>query len=828
MKLSNGALTVFIAASAGCAAAFSPSIFGATTNAPHSLEHLISPTRQSHGSVVSKLDANAILTDDEDIILNGDMIPDFVTSDKVTYDQPNDAHFLSLDAVRNSVSSHLSNYVGQSGAAIIYTKLVEHGVDVVNGYSGGAVLPLLDQFHEDHPRHEGKEPPIRWITNSNEASAGYIAEGYAKSSPSRKLPGATKEEESVNYDKQVPGVVVATSGPGVTNLITPLQDAICDGVPMVVLCGQAATTAPADAFQQAPAVDLTKPCTKWSYQIKSATELPFVMEYAFFIAAHGRPGPVFIDLPKDLMNNVIDEDSIASFLKSVPEKGDQSGDENDFMRFMARYDGGDIVQEHVLHVGNVDEGILFKATKDSFEHITDFDLGGKEGVFQMDHYPSDTIFKEVVDEESSSRQMGQLELDSGMVKGMMEIIKTVKKPIIVAGQGCNNCPEDLKEFAEALKIPVATTLHGLGCFDERNPLALNMVGMHGHPTPNYMIQEADLVICIGSRFDDRITGRVVDFIPEAKKAEKDGRGGIIHVDIRLSEKAKQVKPTFFVHSTGKKFLQTMNKQVHAESTVGNDRKEWLGRMATLQSDFPIKVPKFPTEEITGKDPEGNVVTTMRTRMSAQSVVSELNKQLLRADVMDDALISTGVGIHQMVSAQLLTWTQPRQMVTSGSLGTMGVALGFIMGCKLANGSKICIAVDGDGSFNMTFTELKTVAEQKIPVKILILDNESQMMVEYWQKLFHEERYLAVTNTVNPDYGKLADAFGIKNLYVDAEEDLPKAMEKFLFEDPEEPVLMHARIEKTPCLPLVAPGKPLQEMILEDVLYEGLDAGAAPS
>lgn len=259
-----------------------------------------------------------------------------------------------------------------------------------------------------------------------------------------------------------------------------------------------------------------------------------------------------------------------------------------------------------------------------------------------------------------------------------------------------------------------------------------------------------------------------------------------------------------------------------------DRTEWFDKMKTLQTDFPVKIPKFPIEEITGTDSDGKAVTATRTRMSAQSVVAELNKQLLDADVMDNCLFSTGVGIHQMVTAQLITWTQPRQMITSGSLGTMGVALGFIIGCKLANGAKMCIAVDGDGSFNMTFTELKTVAEQKIPVKILILDNESQMMVEYWQRLFHAERYLAVTNTVNPDYGKLADAFGIKNLYADSQEDLPDIIHKFLFEDPDEPVVLHARIERTPCLPLVAPGKPLQEMILEDTVYEGLDPGAAPS
>jgi len=827
MKLSYGALTTFLAASAGCTAAFTPSTFGiSTTYSP--AESFTFPTGESRKSLVPLMTLNDIMTDD-DILSTGDAttpnISDFVNTEKVIpADKTPTPEMLSLDAVRTSVASYLTNYDDQSGAAILYSKFVEHGVTVVNGYSGGAVLPLLDQFHEDHPRHQGKEPPIRWITNSNEGSSGYIAEGYAKSSP---LWTNNEKDENKNDGKLLPGIVIATSGPGVTNLITPLQDAICDGVPMVVVCGQAATTAPPDAFQQAPAVDLTKPCTKWSYQIKSAAEVPFVMEYAFFIATHGRPGPVFIDFPKDLQNQVISDDLADSFVGSIFEKGDERDMEDGFLRFVSQYEGGNVVQDHVLHIGDLQNGILFKASSHGLEHITDVDLDNEEGMFQLDHNPSEIIFK-LVDEKSNTRQMDQLEIDSEMVKELLTTIKKTKRPFIIAGQGCNDCPKALKEFAEVMNIPVATTLHGLGCFDERHPLALNMLGMHGHPTPNYMIQEADLVVCIGSRFDDRITGRVGDFIPEAKKAAEEGRGGIIHVDIRLSEKAKQVQPTFFVHSTGKKFMNILTSQAHLENFTAPDRKEWFDNMKSLQTEFPVKIPKFATEEVSAKDKEGNVVTAARTRMSAQSVVAELNKQLLEGEVMDNCLFSTGVGIHQMVAAQILTWTQPRQMVTSGSLGTMGVALGFIIGCKLANGSKICIAIDGDGSFNMTFTELKTVAEQKIPVKILILDNESQMMVEYWQRLFHEERYLAVTNTINPDYGKLADAFGIKNLYVDSEEDLPEVMERFLFEDPEKPVLMHARIERTPCLPLVAPGKPLQEMILEDVTYEGLDAGAAPS
>jgi len=349
--------------------------------------------------------------------------------------------------------------------------------------------------------------------------------------------------------------------------------------------------------------------------------------------------------------------------------------------------------------------------------------------------------------------------------------------------------------------------------------------MHGHATPNFLVQESDLIICIGSRFDDRITGRMPDFAPEARRAEKEKRGGIIHVDIRITEKQKQLNPTYFVHSTGKSFLQTMNQSLE-KMEISPRTKGWLKQKSKLQKDFPIPIAKYPTEMITVKDDKGEEITIPATRMNAQSVVKELDRILVESDKIDDAIFSTGVGIHQMVAAQLITWTQPRQMLSSGSLGTMGVAMGYSIGAKLANGKKIVIAVDGDGSFNMTFTELKTIAEQKIPVKLLILDNESQMMVEYWQRLFHDKRLLAVRNK-NPNYGKLAEAFGIKNLYCDRQEDLEEVLNEFIFSDPDEPVLCHVRIECTPCLPMVAPGQPLEDMILEDVDFE-VDGSAAPS
>jgi len=711
----------------------------------------------------------------------------------------NDAELQRIAAIetRASASAYLSQYEGQSGAAIVYSKLVENGVEVVNGFSGGAVLPLLDQFHPAHPRHKGQKP-IRWITNSNESSAGHIAEGYGKSMP-------------IDSEHKPVGVVIATSGPGLTNLITPLQDAICDGVPVVALCGQAATNAPEDAFQSAPAVDLTSPCTKWSYQIKSAAEIPMVLDYAFYVARNGRPGPVFVDLPKDLQNQVLNADLIDEF---VQQNLMETLLEDGFVR----------MQNAAINMGTKGKGLPFGFVKDGSDYrMSALEMTEDDCDYHADHTPTNMVYFN--DVSSDKVESGVLSTSSDLANKMLHIIRHARKPVILAGQGCNDAAKELKEFAEALQIPVATTLHALGTFDERNDLALNMVGMHGHPTPNFMFQEADLIISIGSRFDDRITGRISDYIPAARQAAEEGRGGVIHVDIRRTEHGKQIKPTYFVHSTGKKFLQNMNQGL-AQADIKVITDSWVERMKELQAEYPIKIPEFATQQVT-MEKDGKEVTVPRTLMSAQSVVSELDRQLLEAGRMDDAIFSTGVGVHQMIAAQLITWTQPRQMLSSGSLGTMGVALGYAIGAKLANGKKIVIAVDGDGSFNMTFTELKTLAEEGIPVKIMVIDNGGQMMVEYWQRLFHDNRLLAVRNSANPDYSTLAKAFGIKSVYCDAEEDLEACMKEFLFADPDKPVLFHVRVERTPCLPLVAPGQPLDDMILEDIEVE-VDQSAAPS
>eukprot|EP00956_Cyclotella_meneghiniana_P022027 scaffold40933_cov49-Cyclotella_meneghiniana.AAC.1 len=708
-----------------------------------------------------------------------------------------------------AAQKYLNTFVNDTAAHIIYSKLLEHNVEVVNGYSGGAILPLLDQFHRKHPRH-GDSKTIRWITNSNESSAGHVAEGIAKSS--------TEAD-----GKLAAGVVVATSGPGATNLVTPVADALCDGVPLLVLCGQAATTAPTDAFQSAPAVEIMRPITKWSYQIKNAAEVPFAMDYAFYIARNGRPGPVFLDLPKDLQIQQLSEELISKFLDGLPMLGEDGGKvetrvgKEDFVRL--------IPDTSAIHLGSVDKGLSFQVDEEGkLQHVE-----SGHDAYHLDHHNTDTIYSGVdydnIYEKTEGRKMSKLGAEDGLMKDMMGLIKNAKRPFIIAGQGANDASEELMELAETLQIPVATTLHALGTFDERHELATNMVGMHGHATPNYLVQDCDLLICIGSRFDDRITGRPSDFLPAARQAEKEGRGGIIHVDVRFSENAKQVKPTYFVHSTGKAFLQAVNKEIRADPPKRRS-KQWIEKKFGLEAEYPIKITKYNPEKFTISNDDGSTSEVTRTRICTQSVIAEMNRQLLETGKIDDSIFSTGVGIHQMAAAQLITWTKPRQMLSSGSLGTMGVSTGYCMGAKLANPTKICISIDGDGSFNMTFTELKTIGDEKIPVKLMILDNESQMMVEYWQRLFHDKRYIAVRNK-SPEYCTLASAFGIKSIYCDNEEELEEKMRSFLFDYDDEPVLFHVRIERTPCLPMVAPGQPLDNMILVDEDFE-VDKSAAPS
>eukprot|EP00316_Scyphosphaera_apsteinii_P023092 CAMPEP_0119298682 /NCGR_PEP_ID=MMETSP1333-20130426/847_1 /TAXON_ID=418940 /ORGANISM="Scyphosphaera apsteinii, Strain RCC1455" /LENGTH=590 /DNA_ID=CAMNT_0007299853 /DNA_START=139 /DNA_END=1911 /DNA_ORIENTATION=- len=561
-------------------------------------------------------------------------------------------------------------YSGLTGGKIVHESLVECGVNVVFGYSGGANLPVLDQFHGS---------PLRFVMNRSEQCCGHAAEGYARSS------GRV-------------GVVLTTSGPGLTNIITPLQDARGDSTPMVALSGQVPTSAVGtDAFQECLAVDLTRPCTKWSYQVKSVEEVRSVIHEAFHVAASGKPGPVHIDLPKDVMTSVLRGSGVPLPLKP-PE-------------------------------------------------ITP---------------------------------------DARDLAAVARLLSIAKKPILYVGQGAMAAGHELLTLAEKCDVPVTTTLHAMGVFDEYHPLSLHMLGMHGAAYANYAIQESDLIVAIGSRFDDRTTGVLNRYAPEAKLAHEEGRGGLVHFDIEPSQFGRVINPTVAVAGDCREALQMLLPLV-----VPQQRPEWVERCVGLKRDYPFAYTKPPHSQI-----------------KTQQVIEALNHGF--DSQRQSLVVSTGVGNHQMMSCQFIRWTTPRSIITSGSLGTMGFGLPAAIGAQVANPEKIVLLVDGDSSFNMTLNDLGTVIEHQLPIKMAVMNDGRQQMVHVWQKLFFDGRIVA-TDNVNPDFVKLAQSYGIEAFSCATAEELPSCVEKFV--NAKGPVLADFRVVPDICLPMVAPGKALDQMFL---------------
>lgn len=578
--------------------------------------------------------------------------------------------------------SKLSNMKELSGGEVIYNMLAEHGVEYVFGYSGGAVLPLIDAFH-------GK--PIKFISSSHEQCSGHSATAYAKSTGKF-------------------GVAVVTSGPGVTNLVTPLQDALTDGVPLIVFSGQVPTSAMGtDAFQECPATEITRPCTKWSYVCLDFNQLPWAVNEAFRIASSGRPGPCHIDLPKDI----------------------------------------------VSMKGKVSEAI-FKRTA-----LT----------------PADA--PPIIDMHS--------------IRQAADLINKSKRPILYVGQGCSHCPELVRKVAAKANIPVTTTVHGMGIFDERDPLSLHMLGMHGSAYANFAIQNADCIIAIGSRFDDRTTGVMNKYAPKAKAAEAEGTGGIIHINIDRTSFGKVVRPTVQVWADAEHALEALEPLIKdPESTA---RGDWTKQCQEWKKQHAFGYVKAPGGKI-----------------KVQQVIESINSFLHGKGWVDDrdVFVCTGVGNHQMMSAQFFRWTRPRSMITSGSLGVMGAGLPFAIGTQVANPDALTILVDGDGSFGMTNMDLQTVKRYNLPLKMAIMNDARQQMVWVWQRLFYEGRYISVDN-VNPDFVQLAKAYGIEAISCETEADLPQVIEKWLTYPG--PMLVDFKVVPDICLPMVAPGKALDEMIL---------------
>ena len=568
-------------------------------------------------------------------------------------------------------------YAGMTGAQIFHEMMGEHGVKVMFGYPGGAILPVFDAIYES--------PHFTFILTRHEQGAGHMAEGYARASGR-------------------PGVVLVTSGPGATNTVTPLQDANMDGTPLIVFTGQVATGAiGSDAFQEADVTGITRACTKWNTLVSDVRDIPRRINEAFHIATTGRPGPVLVDLPKDVTSTVLDEPVCAE-------------------PYLPGY--------HIRELGTSTE--LARAAR---------------------------------------------------------MINRASRPLFYVGQGVLLCAghEILRQCAEIGRIPVTTTLQGLGAFDEHSPLSLHMLGMHGSAYANWAMRDADCIVAVGARFDDRVTGNPAKFAPAARQAERAGRGGIIHFDIAPEQINKAVPVTIAVEGDARKNLEQLLPLLEPRP-----RRAWFDTIETWKREHPFRY----------KDDQREF------HLKPQAVIEELWRQ-----TDGEAILTSGVGQHQMWAAQFYQFRHPRQWITSGGLGTMGYGVPASIGAKLARPDQTVINIDGDGSFCMTGMEMVTAAQYGVAAKTIILNNDFQGMVKQWQDLFYKERY-SHTEMHNPDFVKLVEAMHIKGLRCTKKADLPAAVTALLAHDG--PAVLDCLVEKHEHVyPMLPAGQTVDDMVLGD-------------
>ncbi|KAH7124250.1 acetolactate synthase [Dactylonectria macrodidyma] len=489
------------------------------------------------------------------------------------------------------------SFIGKTGGEIFHEMMLRHHVKHIFGYPGGAVLPVFDAIHNS--KH------FNFIRPRHEQGAGHMAEGYARASGQ-------------------PGVVLVTSGPGATNIVTPwLMPLLTE-----LQCG---------AFQEADIIGISRMCTKWNIMVKNVAELASRINEAFEIATSGRPGPVLVDLPKDITAGVL--------RTAIPT-------------------------ESALP-------LLPSATSRAVQGL-------------------------------SKRQL------EASTKRVAELINIAKKPVIYAGHGVNrsaNGPGLLKALADKSSIPVTTSLLGLGAFDELDQKSLHVLGMHGSAYANMSMQEADLIIALGGRFDDRVTGNIAQFAPGAKSAALEDRGGIVHFEIMPKNINRVVQATQAVEGDVATNLQLLIPLVEERSM--SDRKEWFHQINEWKRKWPLN-----DYERAGES----------GRIKPQEMVEQLSN--LIQDRKENTLITTGVGQHQVWTAQHFRWRYPRTMITSGGLGTMGYGLPAAIGAKLARLDALVIDIDGDASFSMTLTELSTAAQYNIGVKVIVLNKEELGMDRY--------------------------------------------------------------------------------------------------
>ncbi len=551
----------------------------------------------------------------------------------------------------------------KSGAQLLHETLIEQGVEIAFGYPGGAILPTFDALYGS---------PVRFVLSRHEQGAGHMADGYAR---------ATGRV----------GVIIATSGPGATNLVTALATANMDSIPVVAFTGQVATAAIGnDAFQEADVTGVTRPVTKHNVLVKRVEDLPRIAKEAFHIASTGRPGAVLVDIPKDVQ------------VRTVATPGP-----------------------------------------------AEVDLPGYK-----------------------PRTKGNLR----QIRFAAEAINASERPVLYVGGGVilSGASDAIREAARKANIPVTTTLLGLGAFDETadERLALHMLGMHGSAYANYAVQNCDLLIAVGARFDDRVTGKLETFAPHAR---------IIHIDVDPSSISKNVDVDIPVVGDARAILAEMIPLLEHR-----ERAAWFGQIAQWKQQYPFSYGRS------------------NGRIKPQHVIDQL-----REATRSEAIITTGVGQHQMWAAQFYRWRYPRQMITSGGLGTMGFGLPAAIGAAFGRPDRTVIDIDGDGSFAMTLMELSTAVEHCVPVKVVVLNNHFQGMVRQWQELFYERRYVASVMK-NPDFARVAEAFGAKGLAVREPGEVRDAIEQML--RAEGPVVMDVHVDpEENVYPMVAAGKSLHEM-----------------
>ena len=559
-----------------------------------------------------------------------------------------------------------------TGAQILLESMKREGVDVLFGYPGGAVIDIYDEL----PRH----PELRHVLVRHEQGAVHAADGYARAS------GKT-------------GVCLVTSGPGATNTVTGIATAYSDSIPLVVFTGQVPTQLIGnDAFQEVDIVGITRPCTKHNFLVKDITKLALTIRQAFYLARSGRPGPVLVDLPKDVMQKR------AEFV-------------------------------------------------------------WPEDVYMRSYNPT------------YKPNLNQL-------RRSVEELAKAERPVILAGGGVilSNGAEALTSLARKLNIPVTCTLMGLGAFPATDPLWLGMVGMHGTYAANLAINNCDVLMCVGARFDDRVTGRLAAFAPKAR---------IVHIDIDPTSIRKNVEVHVPVVGDCRLALEGIAEICEAKL----ENKDWAGEHAA----WIAAVAEWKASKPLCYQCNGNI--------KPQSVIEALY------DITGgDAIIATEVGQHQMWVAQFYSFTKPRTLLTSGGLGTMGYGFPASVGAQFAFPDKKVIAVAGDASLQMNIQELATVVAIKLPIKVVILNNRYLGMVRQWQELFYNNNYSSTNMEAQPDFVKLAEAYGAEGYRIEKAEDMRAVLEKALASP--NPAFIDVVVEREENVyPIVPAGAALDEMLL---------------